>query len=166
MIKNPVAAPLKTSIEFIVFPTKGIAISINGIYNNGINTFPKITFNWLSYAWNIIIGIEANIKAADLNQHGIILKSYINPTTNAIAVAIIMQIISLIHVIKNSINSPAIMLNNKTGPPGLGTIGLFGLWLSFTTFPFETRNLIKNGIMVSVIRKETREAINENIRNS
>lgn len=166
MIKNPVAAPLKTSIEFIVFPTNGIAISINGIYNNGINTFPKITFNWLSYAWNTIIGIEANIKAAGLNHPGIILKSSINPTTNAIAVVITMPIISLMPVIKNSINSPAIMLNNKTGPPGLGTIGLFGLWLSFTTFPFETRNLIKIGITISVIRKETRDAIIENTMNS
>ncbi|HYO06521.1 MAG TPA: hypothetical protein VER14_06030 [Phototrophicaceae bacterium] len=77
-----------------------------------------------------------------------------------------MPNISLMPVIKNSINSPAIMLNNKTGPPGLGTIGLFGLWLSFTTFPFEMRNLIKIGITVSVIRKETMDAIIENTMNS
>ncbi len=69
-------------------------------------------------------------------------------------------------VIKNSINSPTIMLNNKIGPPGLGTIGLFGLWLSFTTFPFEIRNLIKIGIMIRVIRKEIKDAMIENKRNS
>ena len=94
IIKNPVATPLNTSIEFIVFPTNGIAISINGMYNNGINTLPKITFNWFSCTWNIIRGMEANIKATGLNHPGIILKSSTNPITNAIKVVIIMPIIS------------------------------------------------------------------------
>jgi hypothetical protein len=36
MITNPLTAPFKTSIEFIVFPTIGSAIKISGIYRSGI----------------------------------------------------------------------------------------------------------------------------------
>lgn len=36
MIKNPVATPLNTSMEFIVFPDNGIDIRIRGIYKIGI----------------------------------------------------------------------------------------------------------------------------------
>ena len=69
-------------------------------------------------------------------------------------------------VIKSRINSPAIMLDNKIGPPGLGIFGLLGLWLSFTTDPFEERNFIKTGINIIGIKKEITDVIIAAVINS
>ena len=163
---NPVATPLNTSIEFTVFPASGIDININGMYRIGINTLPKITFNSLSYMWKIMRGIEAKINAPGLNHPGITLKSSIIPIIKAIVVVSKMLIISRFPVTNYKISSPMTMLNNNTGPPGLGTLGLFGLWLSFTTFPLSFRNLTKLGIKNRFIRKAIIDAITVPITNS
>lgn len=159
MIKNPVATPLNTSIEFTVFPANGIDISIKGIYNIGIYTLPKITFNSLSYIWKNINGMEAKISAPGLNHPGMILKSSIIPIMKAILVVSNIPIISIFPVMKNNINSPIRILNNNIGPAGLGTLGLFGLWLSFTTFPLSFRKVMNLGIKVKFIRNAIMDAI-------
>lgn len=159
MIKNPVATPLNTSIEFTVFPANGIDTNIKGIYNIGIYTLPKITFNPLSYTWKNINGNEAKISAPGLNHPGMILKSSIIPIMKAILVVSNIPIISIFSVMKNNINSPIRILNNNIGPPGLGTLGLFGLWLSFTTLPLSFRKIMNLGIMVKLIRNAMMDAI-------
>jgi hypothetical protein len=52
-----------------------------------------------------------------------------------------------------------IILDNKIGPPGLGILGLLGLCLSLTTFPFTVRNLIKDGVKINDIKKDMEDAI-------
>ena len=166
IIKNPVATPLNTSIELIVFPANGMAINIKGIYNIGIYTFPNIIFNWFSFAWNITSGIPANIKAVGLNHPGIVLKSSIIPITKAIIAVITIPIISWNPVKKNKINSLKTKHANKIGPPGLGILGLFGLCLSLTNFPFNVRYLIKIGVIIREIKNDIDVVIIVTIMNS
>lgn len=110
--------------------------------------------------------MDARIKVHGLNHPGIILKSSIIPIANAILVVIKMLIISRFPVMKYNTNSPMMMLNNNIGPAGLGTFGLFGLWLSFTTFPLVFRNFMNFGIRVTFIRNATTDAIIVPINNS
>ena len=166
IIKNPVATPLNTSIELIVFPANGMAINIKGIYNSGIYTFPNIIFNWFSFAWNITSGIAANIKAIGLNHPGIVLKSSIIPIIKAIIAVITIPIISWNPVKKNRINSLKTKHANKIGPPGLGILGLFGLCLSLTNFPFNVRYLIKIGVIIREIKNDIDVVIIVTIMNS
>ena len=73
--KKPVTTPLKTSIEFIVFPTIGIISNISGIYNIGIKEVPKMRFKCSLWAPRNTSGNPAAINATGLNHPGITLIS-------------------------------------------------------------------------------------------
>ena len=66
---KPLATPLSTSIELIVFPVIGIIKTINPRYNNGICTSPNNgNARSESYAPRKIIGSAAIANVTGLNQ--------------------------------------------------------------------------------------------------
>ena len=78
---NPLTTPLRTSIEFIVFPVMGIINTIKAKYKDGILTEPnsgKSRFE--SYAPNKSIGAAQNASARGLNQPPMVFLSSIIPT--------------------------------------------------------------------------------------
>ena len=69
IVVNPLTIPLRTSIEFIVFPVIGIINTTKAKYKDGILTEPnngKSRFE--SYAPNKSIGAAQNASARGLNQ--------------------------------------------------------------------------------------------------
>jgi hypothetical protein len=71
--------------------------------------------------------MAANIKATGLNQPGIVFKSSIYPTKNAIIVVNNIEMIFTSSINKYSIISAITIPIKITGPAGLGIIGLPGL---------------------------------------
>src|SRR2546425_5793560 len=95
MIMNPLATPLRTSIEFMVLPVTGIIKITNAIYSSGILTDPKRGNERCGlYAPSKIIGTADIVRATGLNQPPRTLRSSIIPTTKAIDVVIIIANIS------------------------------------------------------------------------
>jgi hypothetical protein len=62
-------------------------------------------------------------------------------------------------VSKNRTISAVAIPASNTGPAGLGTSGVSGLWKSFTTFPLEINELIVLGIKYKTNRKEMAETV-------
>ena len=77
---NPLTTPLRTSIEFIVFPVIGIINTTKAKYKDGILTEPnRGKYRFESYVPNKSIGAAQNASVTGLNQPPIVFLSSIIP---------------------------------------------------------------------------------------
>ena len=77
---TPLAIPLRTSIEFNVFPVMGIINTTKAKYKDGILTEPnRGKYRFESYVPNKSIGAAQNASVTGLNQPPIVFLSSIIP---------------------------------------------------------------------------------------
>jgi len=146
-VVTPLAIPLRTSIEFNVFPVMGIINTTKAKYKDGIWTEPnRGKFRFESYAPNKSIGAAQNASARGLNQPPIVFLSSIIPTENPRTDVMIMAKISDIGKKKYNVISDATIPISMEIPPGRGIITSPILLTSFTVRFRFSKNLIKIGV--------------------